>query len=1107
VEVKRNAKKTRAALVAGALAGTIALTGTLAWINMSQEAANEFMLEKNPGGRIHDDFKGTENKDVYAENFSSLEDGAPIFVRVKLLEYMETGADAGVNRKTPEGADVPMKDRNVKPLVAGADVNDTSTWYTAKPGEPNPFRVYWTWEQSGKTVYMPTFNKNKDSVSVDVNGTYVGADGKFEEGEPYDDYVTYALGTPPTEGEGTGGETGGTEDDGTVKKVTADAFYDADKNTDDEYEEGVSEAPGAGGVEVTEENPEGNFLRVEETHYGAETLNSLGVITMDDWIEADRPVCNKWVWDADGWFYWPEPVMPQTATGLLLDKVISAKAPSEKCYYAIDVVGQFVDSDRSSWGSPETTNAEGQKVDATGFYVDGVTDNALDLLDQASRVEIVTDEETKAQTWYLGQGSNVYRQITGDEGTLGDPLCAGPDITPATEDDRADIEYVSAGITVGDTDYGNYFLRPRPNAPYNEDYYRAVGKDGLLGTADDDRLWTTEGSDFPLGMTDKVVDAVTVSQADNTTQLEVNHSLTFSAKVQLNGADAKSQDVTWSVAPGGKLPLNGTSISDAGVLTVGENEPNTQLIITATSKLDDRQKSTYTITVLGKSNVQITTEGGVASLQAGKTLQFTATACHGSVPLAEQPTITWNASAATRMADVNAIDITQDGKLTVGRNKTGSVVVTATYTNEYEETVTGTKTIVLTDAEAVTVTLTEPEGEKTLEAGQTLSGYTAAISGPVEELGTQEITWKAGTSTDNGQAITTVTGITMPNGVLTVAKDYDIARGDTIYIQAIAKDVSAKGAKAVCTQPVTIIGPDSIEITVKDGKSAKVNPGKSRQLIATVKRADGSEYASQAVKWEISGSSNTTGTTINQSGLLTAASDENVGGRLVVTATSKVDPSLSKTMNVSVVDEVEIDGREVTIDGDAFIVLTQDEAKNQTLLLLKTPVEQMAYASSKTATWGDSNVKAYLNNANEGGWLNGRNELQNMLKETTVYSVIKVSVTNNLDKGVPCKVFLLSYHDLNNSGGGSTTYKMERTAGGKLVWPNGVEGWRAFEKDSTYKIWWLRSNYEAGPARVAESGDNPIDTSWYVNDYTYKGFVRPAMWVDTTKLAPYFSGS
>ena len=49
----------------------IALTGTYAWQSISQKALNEVIVDKNPGGRLHDDFNG-ENKDVYVENFSSI---------------------------------------------------------------------------------------------------------------------------------------------------------------------------------------------------------------------------------------------------------------------------------------------------------------------------------------------------------------------------------------------------------------------------------------------------------------------------------------------------------------------------------------------------------------------------------------------------------------------------------------------------------------------------------------------------------------------------------------------------------------------------------------------------------------------------------------------------------------------------------------------------------------------------------------------------------------------------------------------------------------------------------------------------------------------------
>jgi len=146
------------------LAAAIALTGTLAWSSFSQKARNEAVNSSNPGGRVHDDFKGTETKDVYAENFTDPKNGLPVFVRIRLEEYMEVGEDAGINRTTTDagGNVITDPDRKAKPLAQSrkdptkpADINDTDTWYIHKPlaaGETDPFHKYWTWTMGGETI-------------------------------------------------------------------------------------------------------------------------------------------------------------------------------------------------------------------------------------------------------------------------------------------------------------------------------------------------------------------------------------------------------------------------------------------------------------------------------------------------------------------------------------------------------------------------------------------------------------------------------------------------------------------------------------------------------------------------------------------------------------------------------------------------------------------------------------------------------------------------------------------------------------------------------------------------------------------------------------------
>ena len=119
---KAKQRKAASAVTAVAAAAAILLTGTFAWQSISQTALNETTGKiVNPGGRLHDDFNGS-NKDVYVENFSSYDDGGvPIFARVRLDEYMEIGRGAGL-KAGGTGTN------EATPVVAGTDINDVSTW-------------------------------------------------------------------------------------------------------------------------------------------------------------------------------------------------------------------------------------------------------------------------------------------------------------------------------------------------------------------------------------------------------------------------------------------------------------------------------------------------------------------------------------------------------------------------------------------------------------------------------------------------------------------------------------------------------------------------------------------------------------------------------------------------------------------------------------------------------------------------------------------------------------------------------------------------------------------------------------------------------------------
>ena len=323
-------RKAVTAVAAVATAAVIALSGTFAWQSISQRAINETAGSVNPGARLHDDFDGT-NKDVYVENFADAADGEPIFARIRLDEYMETGMEAGENRDAV--------DRKATSVVAGADINDRTTWKTHIPGaDDDPFHAYWIWTTGGQTTYMPTFNKNKDSLEADINGTYEGTNP--DDDTHYDDYVDYS--------------------DPANASKTANAVYDADDNDIDE---------GESAVEGT------NIMTAEETHTAAQTLNGT-VMTMQEWQAAGSQPGAYWVYDADGWAYWAQAIQPGTATGLLLDGIELTTHPGENWYYGINAVAQFVTVD--DWGAEDNTGffdlSKGTPPSA----------DALDLLSKAS---------------------------------------------------------------------------------------------------------------------------------------------------------------------------------------------------------------------------------------------------------------------------------------------------------------------------------------------------------------------------------------------------------------------------------------------------------------------------------------------------------------------------------------------------------------------------------------------------------------------------------------------------------------------------------------------------------------------------------------------------
>lgn len=434
-----NKRKKTTAVIAVVMTFLIIFGGTFAWQSISQEALNEVSALRNPGGRLHDDFNDiteetnaktmTFDKNVYVENFTTLaNNGVQIFARIRLDEYMEFGDNAGALNNA---GNAPASNNKAESLVYGAELADKTTWTTHVPGNADdPFHKYWDWTVSsgndadkGVVTYMPTFNKNKDSLQADINGTF---DADFN------DYVDY---------------TQTTSKDGV-------AVYDNDDNLVDEIVENNYS------VDYAETN---GFVTTEsETHTSKESLTGY-VITMDEWIKlpANQKVGNFWVWDNDGWAYWANPIDPESATGLFLDGISRTETIiNEDWYYGINVVAQFV------------TKEDLGKENGTGFYdtEHGVapSSNALVLLN-AIGVDVNTTVEDGDATGLknaMNLGGNITVNGTINGTTVDDSL---------GEKYSTEYAWTTGGNLIGgelvadENAYAGLFINAEKNYPKNGD--------------------------------------------------------------------------------------------------------------------------------------------------------------------------------------------------------------------------------------------------------------------------------------------------------------------------------------------------------------------------------------------------------------------------------------------------------------------------------------------------------------------------------------------------------------------------------------------------------------------------------------------------------------
>lgn len=468
-------KKQMTAVLAVLVAATVLLAGTYAWSSISQKAINRVSGVLNPGGRLHDDFTGinTEASDgklkrVYVENFTEENGGVSIYARVRLDEYLEIGDGAGraiANKKVT--------------VIENTQENlgNTAKWVTYQWGE-SAFRDYvdinlgenTTWDllNDGSLVgaqpavpYMPTFNKDKDSNEADVNGTVEGPDRNMETpADAYMDYIPYGDGNNGTVRTEAGVEIYAENKKGTdeilLAGMTAESIIKSALGTDGRFAgitgtvtdgttqwfielyranlkdkvscpiiafspENAVNAEDFTAVQIDLNGNQEADIRLELTadHEVRSTEATEKLISMDQWQKLDESekTGNYWVYDTDGWAYWAKPIKPQSASGCLFSSISKNttrgnRLESQEFYYGLNVVAQCATA--GDWGE-DTEGAE------TGFYVGGITDNALELLNTISGTGVMNSQKKGYTVTITYPDESVGTLTVADGAVSGEP--------------------------------------------------------------------------------------------------------------------------------------------------------------------------------------------------------------------------------------------------------------------------------------------------------------------------------------------------------------------------------------------------------------------------------------------------------------------------------------------------------------------------------------------------------------------------------------------------------------------------------------------------------------------------------------------------------------
>jgi len=423
----------------------------------------------------------------------------------------------------------------------------------------------------------------------------------------------------------------------------------------------------------------------------AQTLNATRVITMEQWINEGMNPGTFWVIDVDGWAYWAQELVRETATGLLLSKVTLSPAPDDDYYYAINVIMQA--ASKGDWSfdkdyagtTPPTSDAlkllnKIAGLEATVKAVT-ITNGSPVYINAGSQIALSADVSSNngastAVTWAVDSTTGMVSVNSNGILTAGAGSAGATAIVSATSDADSTksattkIIVIPTGTTVVQGGDGKMYV------DYGDNTFKMINDDGSLGAL------ICGGADTRPGTADDRKDVI----------------------VAVSGEKYLGENANGSYNKTGPDGLLGTS-DDVYVWKADTGLP-----------IDTTNESTTPPTNPGDIVKSVVVSPAVITVTKGDTQTFTAAVTMGDdTPGTEG--VTWSIDDTT-----NGSGIDSAGVLTVGASETNTtLIVTATSKKDGKTVGTATVTVSLSD------TLTAIPAEFLEVKRTTVDGVTYAL--------------------------------------------------------------------------------------------------------------------------------------------------------------------------------------------------------------------------------------------------------------------------------------------------------------------------------------------------------------------------------------------